>query len=115
MAQTIRKTIYLATNFNNKLACESFIHIDEAPRERIPEQKLKETIIEIRTNDNSHPPVLVQLIDLLRIPLSDLTTTMTLPSHNMEWFDFAKWKIEQHPKTKTTQPMAVYYYKKVTL
>lgn len=104
------KTIYLKTNYNNKLACSGFVHIDVAPKEFISESKLAALDLEIRTADNSHPPVKVKLVDLLRVELFHLSSVMTYPSHGVDAFTFAEKLMKENSELKTTSPMAVYYY-----
>jgi hypothetical protein len=107
------KTIYLPTNFNNKLACDFFIHIDEAPRSGIPESKLENTVIEIRTSDNSHPPVKTKMKDIIRLPLGDLSSALTWQSHGIDSIGFVKTTIQHKPKLNIKSPMAVYFYQRI--
>jgi hypothetical protein len=109
----MNKTIYLPTNFNNKLACSCFIHVDEAPRSGIPESRLEETVIEIRTSDNSHPPVKTKLFDIIRLKLGDLPTSLTWQSHAVDAITFAEKLLTDKPKLNTSTPMAVYFYQRI--
>lgn len=107
------KTIYLPTNYNNKLACHCFIHIDLAPLGPVIESKIETTPIEIRTSDNSHPPVTVKLNDLLRLPLNDVAAIFTWPSHGMDKLGYISHLLLQKPNINNSTPMAVYFYKKI--
>lgn len=106
-------TIYWQTNFNNKLACKCFLHIDLAPRTTIPEPKFDKIEVEIRTSDNSHPPVSAKLKDILRLPLKDIAAVFTWPSHGMSYFDFIGFLMTQ-AYVNTDTPMAIYFYEKLT-
>src|SRR3954463_2206326 len=85
----------LTTNFNNKLECNRFIHLDTAPKGGMPESLLENTVYEIRTDDHSHPPISVKLKDLLRIKLSEINSAITWQSHGMELFEYIDWKTAQ--------------------
>ena len=104
------KTIYFKTNYNNKLATQAFLHIDVAPKDPIPESVIQNTQVEIRTADNSHPPVKAKLMDLLRLNLCDLAYIHTLPSHGLDTVPFIEKLMKENPELKPTSPMAVYYY-----
>ncbi len=107
------KTIYIPTNYNNKLACDCFLHIDMAPLGPVIETKIQNTPIEIRTADNSHPPVTVKLNDLLRLPLHDISALFTWPSHAMDKLTYISHLLTQKPNINNTTPMAVYFYQKI--
>ncbi len=112
MDQITQKTIYLQTNYNNKLACDYFIHIDLEPKTGIPESVLENTVFEIRTKDNSHPPVKFKLVDLTRCPLENLTSNVTYQSHGLDWFDFIKWFMEKNSLMDYRARVAIYQYRK---
>src|SRR3982750_3970773 len=80
--------ITMATDFNKKLSCDCFLHIDLAPRSPLPEREVIQTIIEISTADNSHAPVLVKLLDVCRINLGEVFSLATFASHGMDFYDF---------------------------
>src|SRR5687767_62957 len=105
--------IQIPTNYNGKLSCNCFIHIDEAPRQGVPESKLKNTIVQIETADKSHPPVKAMVKDLIRIQLGAITTAISWSSHGMEWHQFIERKIAENPELHYYSPMAVYFYQKV--
>lgn len=107
------KTIYFQTNYNNKMACNAFLHIDQAPRATIPESVLNETKIEIRTSDNSHPPVIVQLVDLIRLPLNKMPDGFTFPSHGCTALELYSELYKQLDGIDHEAKMAVYFYKKI--
>ncbi|MDH7463992.1 hypothetical protein QEG73_22005 [Chitinophagaceae bacterium 26-R-25] len=107
-----RKTITLATNFNNKMACKAFVHIGLAPGP-LKVSDLESTEIEIRTTDDSHPPVLAQLVDLCRLDLDKMPNAFTWQSHGMSSFDFFKWFTHQYQDVNGGTAMAVYFYKKI--
>lgn len=109
------RTIYIPTNYNNKLACDCFLHVDLAPRTTIPESQFDSMKLEIRTADNSHPPVSVKLNDILRLPLHQVAAVFTWPSHAMDKLQYVSFLMEQKKELiNTDTPMAVYYYQKLT-
>lgn len=108
----ITKTIFFPTNQNGKLACQAMVHIDLAPSSGIPASKVENTLIEIKTADNSFPPTYWKLSCLLRLELHQLTDYMTIPSHGLEAFEFQKQLLSSNMNLKTTSPVAVYYYRK---
>jgi hypothetical protein len=105
-----RKTIYLPTNHNNKLACEAMLHIDLVPRNPITDSIMDSTIVEIRTQDNSYPSSEWKLIDLARIQLQKLPACITMPSHGMYSFDFVKWFLDKNNGLALDTEVAVYFY-----
>lgn len=108
----MQKVITFKTNYNNKLACQCFPHIDIAPAGGIPESKLNDTIIEIRTADNSHPPVKTKLINLIRLKLWQVSDALSYPSHGMDSTAFQEWMIT-HNDISFDKSMAVYFYQKI--
>lgn len=102
------QTMYLKTNYNNKLGCHSFLHIDRAPKDPIPSSKLGE-VREIRTADNSHPPVLKKIMALTRFKLGEMIDCFSMPSHGMDACDFINWWKKENNETEGTE-LAVYYY-----
>lgn len=105
----IKKTF--DTNYNGKLACQKFLHIDKAPAQGIPESKLAALEVEISTADGSHPPVKAKVVDIARVPLYLLSNILTWQSHGI----VAAELISQQEKLgmEATQPMAVYLYQKL--
>jgi hypothetical protein len=106
------KIITLKTNYNTKLECKCFVHIDIAPTDRIPESKLEETVIEIRTADNSHPPVKTKLVNLLRLPLWQVSDAITYPSHGMDSTTFQEMMVVDN-NADFNKAMAVYFYERI--
>jgi hypothetical protein len=98
------KTLYFSTNFNSKLGCAAFIHIDKAPAQPVKESQLGGTYT-IEVKDGSHAPVQVQLISISRLQRNEMYDCFSLASHGLDAFDF----LQQYPD----QQLAVYYYKKV--
>src|SRR4051812_35893177 len=108
----ILKTIYLQTNFNNKLACEVMVHLDIAPRAHFAEPQMDNHIIEFRTQDNSCPATRWHLVDLYRLEGNQLSNILTWPSHGMDAADFYGWFKVQHEKENVMPDLAVFYYKR---
>lgn len=101
-------TMYLKTNYNNKMGCRGFIHVDRAPKNPIPASKLGQ-LREIRTADNSHPPVQMQILALTRFQLGEIIDLLSIPSHGMDAVDFINWWKQENNEDEETE-MAVYYY-----
>lgn len=110
---TMNKQITIATNYNNKLSNDAFIHIDLAPSTGIPESVAAATILEIKTKDNSHPPVKCKLVDLCRFPLYQVVNLATWSSHGILASEFIEWFMEKYKSTHITTPLAIYYYQKI--
>jgi len=89
------------------------VHIDLAPKQRISEQVLQSTIIEIKTLDESHPATKWKLESIYSLQLHQLTSVTSLPSHGMESFEFAKWFITNNEGVNPQTEIAVYYYRKL--
>lgn len=96
------------TNENNKLGCDAFIVINLAPSGPVHEKDM-ERLYSVKHNDDL---VIVQLVDILRLPLSAVNTTMTLPASGKAWHEWIKdWRLK-NPNTTPETCMAVYYYKR---
>lgn len=106
------KTIFFPTNLNQKLGCQAMVHVDLAPSGPVRKSQLENTLIEIKTVDNSFPPTYWKLRDLLRVELHELTDIMVMPSHGVEAFEFQKQILSTNMKLTTSTPVAVYYYQK---
>lgn len=116
MQATSVKTIIWETNFNQKLCCDAFIHIDFAPSSSPVRSAVEQTIIEIKTADNSHEPVKVSCYDIIISDLQSICYDMvTMVSHGKPAVEYAKHIMdEKYPgKVSWTTPMAIYYYKKI--
>jgi hypothetical protein len=106
------KTVNFRTNYNNKLDCHYFIHVDLAPAQgTITETILSNTVIVIQTIDNSHPPVKTKLYDLARLPLKNLSDNTTKLSHGITRSEFLKLLQEKKGVEDDTE-LAIYYYRK---
>lgn len=101
------------TNFNNKMDCQAFIHIDVAPRHGLPESVLEKTVYEIRTKDASHAPVNAKLEDLIRLQLHEISDAFTWPSHGVRALDYFKMIINEKPEIRYDSLMAIYFFKKI--
>jgi hypothetical protein len=107
------KTVNFRTNYNNKLDCPYFIHLDVAPPQgSVSESVLDNTFIVISTIDGSHPPVKTKLYDLARFPLKNLHDNLVLLSHGMTKDQFLDMLLKKKGVTADTE-MAVYYYHQV--
>lgn len=106
------KTIIWDTNFNGKLACNRFAHIDLAPEKMPSGRELNETVIQIEVADKSHPAVNTKIAHIVPFRLAELTNLHTWFSHGMDTSEFIHY---QHIKKKVDKDtmLAVYYYTKV--
>jgi hypothetical protein len=103
------------TNFNGKLACAYFIHIDLAPSQPLPQSHL-EAPVQIITRDDSHPPVLARLDDLARIPLGHLYRGykwLTWCSHGLTGRQLALQLTTRYPHLQRDSEIAIYFYTKL--
>ena len=104
------KQLKLATNYNNKLGCTIFSHIDKAPPSGVPESNLP-IPFEIVTADGSYPPTQYKLVSFIRGTLKEFYSDIfTMPSHGMCREDYQKWYLQKNPGTGLFTPMAVYFY-----
>ena len=107
------KKITWPTNYNKKLECDGMVHIDLPPKEPVSNKVLKETVIEIKTSDESAPSTKWRLDSIFPLKLYQLTDISTLPSHGLESFDFAKWFITNYEGSSPQTEVAVYFYYKI--
>lgn len=108
------KTIIWDTNFNGKLHCSRFAHVDLAPAKMPPQADLEKAVFTITTADSSHQPVHAKVEAIIPFRLAELSNIHTWPSHGMDTAEFMEW---QHRKKKVDKDtvLAVYYYKKVAV
>lgn len=121
------RVITWETNFNLKLGCKAFIHVDLAPsnanmqlinpehQATTPDHLLRKMVvdklIEIRTADKSHPPVLAYIKDMLIISYQRISDHTAWCSHGMNDMDLADYFFNKyHPDFSWTTQMAVYFY-----
>lgn len=100
------------TNFNNKLFCDTFLHISLAPPIPVPESKLGQQY-QIDVLDQSHPGEKVELLFFYRFTLGAAVDIYTMPSHGMDACDFIQWFLSKNPTANHGTEMAVYFYKKI--
>lgn len=106
-------TITIPTNYNNKLGCERFIHIQVAPKHGIPESVANSTEIIIYTADQSHPPVTVKIYDAARVPFKHLPESWITLSHAMTTEQFHNMVLENVPGIGPETSMAIFFYQKI--
>jgi len=105
--------ITFLTDFNHKMSCDFFLHIDLAPRSPLPESDVLKAVIEITAADGSHAPIRVKMIDLCRLELGALFNIITYASHGMDVYDFYDFFKNKNPKADATTPLAIYSYQKI--
>lgn len=106
--------VKMATNFNNKLHCDLFIHISLAPDQPVPECKLGK-FYQIEVKDQSFPVVTAEMLFFYRFPLGAAVDLYTMPSHGMDAVDFIEWFLKENPGVDYTAELAVYFYRKVSI
>jgi phosphoribosyl-ATP pyrophosphohydrolase len=77
------KTLFWETNYNNKLDCNAFLHIDLAPAALPIRSKVEQTEFIIETKDSSHTPVITEIYDYSFFPVKNITDCLALASHGM--------------------------------
>ena len=108
------KVIQWETNYNNKMHCFSFPHVDLAPKSLPIRSKLESTIIEIRTKDNSHNPIKRVVYDLLIIKVKELNDMMAMMSHDMTASDLIDHLFEIHGNNFSLDAsLCIYFYQSV--
>lgn len=107
------KTITFKTNYNNKLHCQCFTHIDIAPPGGIPESRMEDTVIEVKTADNSYPVIKTKLVNMIRLPLWKISDCLSFPSHGLDSVEFQTMMVGNNEKVNADTPMAVYFYCKL--
>lgn len=106
----IKKVVQLETNFNQKMGCDCFIHLALAPGRHIPESELATTLVDVVTQDGSHPPVECRLVDLGRFNLAKTTSLLAQLSHGMDANAFIDYVAEKFTGITPVTEMAAYYY-----
>lgn len=108
------RTITWSTNYNNKMGCDGMVHIDLAPFKKPIRSELENTIIEIYTSDQSHPPIKAVLFDMLFLKLNKVSCMMTMASHGLDEIEFVNFMFDKYPeKMDMNTELAVYFYKKI--
>lgn len=106
------KTITWDTNFNGKMACNRFVHIDRAP-EKLPDARtVQAAVFKIQTADRSHDPVMAKIENIVVFRLGEVGNIHTWPSHGMDSSDFIHLLHVKKGVHRDTE-LAIYYYKKV--
>lgn len=108
------KTIIWDTNFNGKLACNRFLHIDLAPAKLPTLKELDENTFLIKVADASAPPVEVKVEAIIPFKITELSNIHTWPSHGMYSAEYIEMQHLKKPINKETE-FAVYYYKKANI
>ena len=106
------KNITWDTNFNGKMGCGHFVHIDLAPQKMPSRKELEEARFTIHAKDQSHQPVQVQVEAIIPFRLAELSNIHSWPSHGVDAAQLIETMHLRNPVTKDTR-IAVYYYKKV--
>jgi outer membrane receptor for monomeric catechols len=109
------KLLSWTTNYNNKLKCDGFVHVDIAPPITPTWQMIEAYHYEIETLDNSHPPVQAELISLQIVPFHQLPNWYTYTSHGMSEVEYAEYMFKKYKNFTWETQVALYLYRKVFL
>lgn len=105
---SVERELTIKTNFNKKLDCEIFIHIQSPLRPGAPIS----SVFKIKTADLSHDPVKARIIDSVHQPLSSLSATFIYLSHAMQPEEFKEMVKKADPSVNDDTILAVYFYQK---
>ena len=98
------------TNFNNKMDCPSFIHVDYAP-EKVPLRcDLEATVIEISTEDNSHVPIIKKVFDMVIFTAEYLNDAFAFSSHGISCMELFKSMEERRSSFNLKSKVCIYFY-----
>ena len=111
---TVKKIVW-PTNYNNKLFCDAFLHVDLAPAQKPTYRILDNTIIEIETADASHEPVKVKVYDMLFIHPDRLPDSFALASHGITAKELQESLFKTYGDLVVKQRgLGVYFYKRIS-
>ena len=112
-------------NLNNRLLCDTFLHIAAAPGKTILEStfpipvKVSEPSISgpvsLTAINVSSPEVIsfeADIIDIARMDLLALSSLITVPASGMDREMFIKSWLADHPNATMNDKMAIYIFKK---
>src|SRR5687767_13276951 len=98
------REVKIPTNFNKKLDCDIFIHIQAPHRPGIA----MASVFTVKTKDQSHAPVKARIIDSVHQPLRSLAATFTYLSHGISPEEFKSMILQADPKMNEDTILAVY-------
>ena len=104
-----QKEITIETNFNKKLDCDVFIHIQPPWQQGIN----RSTQIRIITRDRSHDPVTAVVIDSVKQTFANLNATFIYLSHGIDPVEFRNTLQKKVPNIQPDTELAIYFYKKI--
>lgn len=99
-------------NSNNKLQCESFLHIAARPSKVILASDLPQKFI---IQDKSETPAVkfeAELVDILPTVICDLPSVITYAASGMDYLKFQEQYIKQNIVHTKLDEVAVYIYRK---
>lgn len=106
-------TLRWGTNYNNKLCCLAFLHIDLAPEIHPVRSIVDKMLFKIETKDNSHEPVTTILYDILFFPKEKLTDMLSFASHGTTAKELTIQLEKNYSKPLVDKRgLAVYFYLK---
>jgi hypothetical protein len=109
------RTLVWDTNYNNKIGCTGMVHIDLAPRIFPVKSEAERMVFEIKTADNSHPPITYTFYDMITFPLKDVPCLFSLASHGMTEMEFCDYMFSKYKTITWNERIAVYFYRRIIL
>jgi len=112
--QAAIKDIFWNTNYNNKLVCNAMIDVTLAPdRSKVP-TNWRNSIFRIHTKDQSYPPVLFKLDDMLPIWPHELTDMIAMLSSGLPAVELLAQLEEMHtPELLNRRGLIINYWIKI--
>lgn len=107
------------TNYNNKMGCQGFLHLDLMPGKMLSMDQLSQIVVEIETVDGSHPKIQVQPVEIQVFRLWWIPEAVTMASHGMNQLEFIEFMYSKHKHIRDAnrmdQQVAMYAYRRAVL
>jgi hypothetical protein len=111
---TTEKEMVWNTNYNGKMACDGFVHVDFKPGVMPSFESLEHIVFKISTKDGSHPSIKVKMVNIMAFELKRLTDQIAIPSHGITAMELASQLIDRNPnRINFETEFAIYFYKKI--
>lgn len=105
--------LFMDTNFNHKLDCDIFLHLDRPPKENIPFAELQKLEVIAKAKDGSHPGTKRKLVDIAYCSFGSIPNLVTYASHGMDKLEYYLWLQRKDPSVNSETKMAIYFYQKI--
>lgn len=107
--QSIRE-LRMKSNLNGKLHGRFMCHIQIGGKTGIPESVAENTLVKILTDDKSVDPSYWKIIDSIRVPLEEISSSLTWLSHAMSREEFIVRVLTEVPGSSKQTEMVVFFY-----